>query len=67
MFTTIMPLGCLSYALEQKAVAWFSSDALALNKDKTQRIIFSSNAGVVKKDTVKMLRPVLDDSLTWTA
>nr|CAI5842028.1 unnamed protein product [Callosobruchus analis] len=51
--------------LEQKAERWFSNSNLKLNMNKTQKIVFSSDAQYTSGNTVKTLGIVLDDRLSW--
>lgn len=53
-------------AAEDRAEQWFTPNHLKLNREKTQKIIFSSNNNLNSGNSVKLLGIVLDDGLKWT-
>lgn len=51
---------------EESIKAWFAANKLALNEDKTQRILFSLNPKIYSGDCIRLLGLTIDDSLRWT-
>lgn len=51
----------------RRAEHWLVSNKLHLNHSKTQSIVFSSNYGISKGHSVKLLGVTLDDHLRWEA
>lgn len=52
---------------QNSAEHWYNNNMLKLNRDKTQKQIFSTNNAIVNGDSVKLLGIVLDDNLKWDA
>ena len=51
--------------ITQKAEDWFTYNRLMLNKEKTQSLIISTNRGISRGHSVKLLGITVDDRLSW--
>lgn len=51
---------------ESRAEQWYTANALKLNRDKTQKLTFSTSRTISNEESVKLLGIVLDGQLNWT-
>lgn len=65
--TSLLELDRLSSAMEGRAQSWFSANNLLLNRQKTQKIIISSNNTVTTGNSVTLLGITIDDRLDWSS